>query len=143
MCTACRGSIGSDHAKEVICNFTALLTHQEVCTLRIDGVKAILVPYIFSILETINKNNQIYLFGTGQAGVKFLNFTTPLLAARGKTTFIWAQVQKRAIKMYPVPFCCSTTPKQDFFHPFALLLISDTLGPSCWLGTCTDDHRQG
>lgn len=45
--------------------------------------------------------------------------------------------------MYPVPFCCSTTPKQDFFHPFGLLWLSDTLGPACWLDTCTDDHRQG
>lgn len=143
MCTASRGSIGSDHTKEVTCNLTALLTHQEVCTLRIDGVKVTLVPHIFSILETINKNNQIYLFGTGQEGVKFLNFPTHLLAAGGKTTFIWAQVQKQAFKMYPVPFCCSTTPKQDFFHPFGLLWLSDTLGPVCWLDTCTDDHRQG
>lgn len=88
MCTVSRGSIGSHHTKEVTCNLTALLTHQEVCTLRIDGVKVSLVPYIFSILQTINKNNQIYLFGTGQAGVKRLISPTPILAATGKTTFI-------------------------------------------------------
>lgn len=45
--------------------------------------------------------------------------------------------------MYPTPFCCSTTPKQDFFRPFALLCFSHTLGPARWLETCTDDHHQG